>query len=87
LPLKWNYASFREDAKTGPTSPAVGAMRIQPCLNVWLDVMLRRDLNEDTDGIHTRYRREAPTVRMEVPMYTPRSRTVFCMDEGILARF
>ena len=56
LPLRWNYVSLGEDARTGPPSPAVGAMRIQPCPNVWLDVMLRRDLSGDRGGIRTRYR-------------------------------
>ena len=46
-----------ECAKTGPSTPAVGAMRIQPCLNVWLEVMLLRDLSGDTGGKRPIYRR------------------------------
>jgi len=57
LPLRGNYMSFGEDARTGPPSPAVGAMRIQACLNVSLDVMLRRDLSGDKGGKRTIYRR------------------------------
>ena len=39
-----------EYAKTGPPCSADGAMGIRCHLNVWLEVMVRRDLGGDIDG-------------------------------------
>ena len=39
-----------EYAKTGPPCSADGAMGIRSHLNVWLEVMVRRDPGGDTDG-------------------------------------
>ena len=44
-------------AMPGPPSPTVGAMRIQRHLNVWLGVMLRRDLSGDVGEKRPIYRR------------------------------